>query len=210
MPAIKLIGTGASRAMRNVWMLEELKASNGITYEHDPISFNDPALKKPPYTDLNPNGRIPTIVVDGFVLFESLAINLYLAEKFPSALSLKTPEERALAMQWALWAPQEIELAIYDWVINTHIKPEAERDAALAKSAVEKLQRPFAALNQALAGKTYLIGERFTVADLNMACVMYRCLKMDLSAHPNLAAWHARCWSREAAKVPRRMRGEAV
>lgn len=210
MHTIKLIGTGASRVMRPVWLLEELRALCGISYEHDPISYVDPALAAPPYVELNPNARIPILVLDGFAVWESLAINLYLAEKFPTSLSLATLEERALGAQWALWAATSIEQPIMDWAFNTIVKPEAERDMQVALKARVDLQRPFDALNAALAGKTYLIGERFTVADLNTAAIMYRCLKMDLSPWPNVAAWHTRSWDRPAALVPRRMRGEVV
>ena len=83
-PAIKLIGTPASRVMRNIWMLAEL----GLAYEHDPITTADTRLKQPPYTDWNPNGKIPILIVDGFAIYESLAINFYLDLRFPSALSL--------------------------------------------------------------------------------------------------------------------------
>ena len=214
MPTIKLIGTSASRVMRPLWMLEELKtngsALQGVSYEHDPISYEDPALSKPPYSTLNPNGRIPILVVDGFAVYESLAINLYLADKFESSLSLKTPEERALGNQWAMWSLTEIEQAIFDWAIHSFIRPAAERDPAIADASLAKLVRPFAALEASLKGKSYLVGERFTVVDLNTACVMYRSLKMDLSALPNTQAWLQRCWSRDAAKVPRRARGEVI
>ena len=86
---VKLIGYAPSRVMRTIWMLTEL----GIPYEHDPIAANAPELKQPPYTDWNPNGRVPIVIVDGFAIWESLAINLYLDRKFPSAISLTTLDD---------------------------------------------------------------------------------------------------------------------
>ena len=214
MPTIKLIGKAASRVMRPIWMLEELStngsALQGVSYQHDPISYNDPNLLKLPNIEMNPNGRVPILIVDGFVVYESLAINLYLADKFNSALSLNNAEERALANQWAMWSLTEIEEAIYDWALNTSIKPEADRDPKIAAAALDKLNRPFAALESSLVSKHYLVGDRFTVVDLNTACVMYRCLKMNLAQWPNINAWLARCWARESAKAPRRARGENV
>ena len=213
-PQIKLYGIAASRVMRPLWMLEELRANGsalqGVAYAHDPISYSDPALAAPPYSDLNPNGRVPILVVDGFAIYESLAITLYLADKFDSPLSLKTAEERGLGAQWALWAATELEQSVFDWALNSYLKPESERNAEVAAAALTKLQRPLAALEASLKGRTYLVGERFTVVDLNTASVMYRALTMDLSALPNVDAWMQRCWSREAAKVPRRARGEAI
>jgi glutathione S-transferase len=214
LPQIKLYGISASRVMRPLWMLDELRSPGGpllgLQYEHDPISYADPALAAPPYSTLNPNGRVPILVVDGFAVYESLAINLYLADKFESPLTLKTAEERALGSQWALWAMTELELPVMDWAMHSYLKPEAERDAKVASAALQKLARPLAALNASLVGKNYLVGERFTVADLNTACVMYRLLKLDMASWPNAAAWLQRCWSREAAKPARRARGEQI
>jgi glutathione S-transferase len=211
---IKLYGIAASRVMRPIWMLDELRSPGGplagLQYEHDPISYADPALAAPPYSSLNPNGRVPILVVDGFAVYESLAINLYLADKFESPLTLKNAEERALGNQWALWAMTELETPVFDWALHSFLKPEAERDAALAASAHQKLVRPLGALNASLAGSDYLVGGRFTVADLNTACVMYRLIKMDMTAWPHAAAWLQRCWSREAAKPARRARGEQI
>jgi glutathione S-transferase len=214
LPQIKLYGISASRVMRALWMLDELRSPGGplqgLQYEHDPISYADPALAAPPYSTLNPNGRVPILVVDGFVIYESLAINLYLADKFESALTLKTAEERALGNQWALWAMTELELPVMDWAMHSYLKPEAERDAKVASAALQKLARPLAALNASLVGKNYVVGDRFTVADLNTACVMYRLLKLDMAAWPHAAAWLQRCWAREAAKPARRARGELI
>lgn len=204
-PRIKLIGSPASRVMRNLWMLTEL----GLPYEHDPVGAYDPALKAPPYTQWNPNGRIPILLVDDFALWESLAINLYLDRRFPSNISLTTPEDQAKGMQWALWVLSEMELASFDWYLNTHGKAEAERDAAVAAAAWEKLQRPLRTLETSLA-TGFLVGERFTVADLNTAATLYRGLWMPLENHPRTAAWLKQCWARPGGLAARRARGEAV
>jgi glutathione S-transferase len=203
-PQIKLIGTIASRATRNVWMLKEL----GLPYEHDPINFTSPLLKQPPYSDLNPNGRIPICIVDGFVILESLAINLYLDQKFSSAISLNSIEERGAAIQWALWVLTEVELHTFNWYVNTIKKPEPERDVAQAAAAWEKLRAPLAALEKTLAGRDYLLGQRFTTADLNTAAVMHRVLWMPIDAYPNVKNWLDRCWTRPAAIAVRRERGD--
>jgi glutathione S-transferase len=204
-PRIKLIGSPASRVMRNLWMLTEL----GLPYEHDPVGAYDPALKAPPYTQWNPNGRIPILLVDDFALWESLAINLYLERRFPSDISLTTLEDQAKGMQWALWVLSEMELASFDWYLNTHGKAEAERDAAVAAAAWEKLQRPLRTLETSLA-TGFLVGERFTVADLNTAATLYRGLWMPLENHPRTVAWLKQCWARPGGLAARRARGEAV
>jgi glutathione S-transferase len=206
MAKITLYGVAASRALRNIWMLEEI----GLPYAHDPIHYTDPALKLPPYIGLNPNGKIPMLTVDNFAVFESLAINLYLADRFDTTLSLKDADERGQASQWALWAMTEIDAPIGVWAMNTLVKPEAERDLGAAATALASLQKPLSALNTALSGKQCLVGDRFTVVDLNTAACLYRGLSMDLAAYPNVSVWLKRCWSREPALRARRARGDKV
>lgn len=196
----------ASRAVRVIWMLNEL----GLKFEHDTLSNTDARLKQEPYTSLNPNGRIPTLVVDGYAIFESLAINLYLVEKFGGPLAAKTIEERATMAQWSIWAMTEIDKDITVWAFNTLVKPPAERDAPAAAASLAALQRPLAALEKALSSHNYLVGERFSAADLNVAAVLYRALAMDLSGYPKVSGWLTRCWARDAALQARRARGDKV
>lgn len=206
MANIKLYGVGASRTVRVIWMLSEL----GLAYEHDPISFADGRLKDPAYLEINPNGRIPAIVVDGLALFESVAINLYLADKFGGPLAPRNTEERGLATQWSVWAMSELDKDLTVWAFNAIVKPPAERDTQAANTALENLQRPLKALEVSLQKTPYLLGDRFTVADLNVAAVLYRGLVMDLAKYPKVADWLKTCWARESALVARRARGDKV
>jgi glutathione S-transferase len=213
MAIIKLHGVAASRAFRNIWMLKEL----GVAYVHNPIHYTDPALKTPPYTDMNPNGRIPILEVDGFAMFESLAINQYLAEKFGSSetgstvsLGGMSAEERAAIAQWTLWAATSIETDLGNWAYHTMFLPEAERKPEIAKQALENIKAPLAILDGVLAKREHLVGDRFTVADLNVAAVCYRALGLDMPDKPHFKAWLATCWSRPAAIEARRARGDKV
>ena len=79
---IKLYGVPLSRAFRSLWALEEI----GVEYENVPVNFVDDA-KKPQYLAINPNGRIPALVDGDLTLFESMAINLYLARKYDGVRS---------------------------------------------------------------------------------------------------------------------------
>jgi glutathione S-transferase len=203
---IRLIGAAQSRAIRVIWMLNEL----GLQYEHDPITPSDPRLKAPPYSTLNPNGRIPTLQVDDFAIYESLAINLYLAQKFPGETSPRGVEEQALAVQWSCWAMSDVDPLVTIWALNTLIKPEAQRDSAAAADARQQLERPLQALNASLENRTWLIADRFTVADLNVAAVLNRALNWEMDATPNVKPWLQRCWARDAAIAARRARGDKV
>ncbi len=203
---IKLYGIPASRTMRVLWALDEV----GQSYEHDPISYADPALKTKPYTDINPNGKVPFLVDGGFVVFESLAITAYLAEQYPCAISPTNPQERAGVVQWATWVLTECEQHTFNWYLNTSGKSEAERDPDVAKAATRALTAPFAVLEQVLSKNAFLLGARFTVADLNVACTLYRAMWMDLSATPHLSKWLTSCFARPGGLVARRARGEQV
>jgi len=74
---LRIYGIARTRAFRALWMAKEL----GLDYEHLPIEIGDAGARSPEFLALNPNGRLPFIDDDGFVLFESLAITLYLAKK---------------------------------------------------------------------------------------------------------------------------------
>jgi len=194
---LKIYGIAASRALRTLWTAEEL----GLPYEHVKLSFTDPALKEPAFLALNPNGAIPVIDDDGTVVFESLAINLYLARRHGAGvLGPADWAEEAQVLQWTLWAATEIESQTRIWVQQMIYLPEAERDPAVVAGALQALARRLAVADEFLAGRHWLVGGRFTVADLNLASVLMRFKELGGEAHPHLSAWHARCLSRPAAQ----------
>jgi glutathione S-transferase len=194
---IRLYGAMASRAHRTVWLLREL----GLPFEHVPTPFQDGSTRRPEFLALNPNGRVPVLVDDGFVIYESMAINLYLAEKYGSALAPVGLHERALALQWSFWVVTEVEKPLLLASANRRLFPEGERNAAEAEMAIAKLERPFKVLDAHLATRPWLLPERFTVADLNVATVMDLAPQcgIALDTWPNLREWHARCLARPAA-----------
>ncbi len=194
---ITLYGVSQSRAFRCLWMLEEL----GLEYEHVPLNFATGDTRKPEFLALNPNGHIPTLVDGDTVLFESMAINLYLAEKYDGGLQPKSVEDRGRATQWSFWVMTETELSVVEFLFNTLILPEASRDAAVVAAAVQKLEAPFAVLDAALEGRDFLVGDHFSVADLNVAAVLGWCVAggFDFSSTPNLERWLKSSMRRPAA-----------
>ena len=96
---LRLYGAARSRAVRALWMLGEL----GLNYDHKDYLPRAPETRTPEFRALNPNGRVPVIDDDGFVLSESMAINFYLAKKHESPLYPSDPKNEALALQWSLW-----------------------------------------------------------------------------------------------------------
>lgn len=178
---IRLYGVPRSRASRCLWLLEEL----GVPYENVPIA----KTREPDYLAINPNGRIPALDDDGVVMWESLAINLYLARRFPSELSPRDLAEEAHVLKWSFWAQSELE----EFFNHT---------AALEEIPGDWYERTLRVLDRALASEPHLVGGRFTVADLNVACMFSGPVSstLDLSGHPHAGKWLAACRARPAAQ----------
>jgi glutathione S-transferase len=197
MSDLRIYGIARTRAFRALWIANEL----GLGYEHMPIEIGEAGAGSPEFRAINPNGRLPFIVDDGFVLFESLAITLYLAKKHPDGrLYPGTLEGEAKTWQWTMWALTEVDRGVNIWSLHAVRLPAAERDAAKRDEALKVLAAPLRVLDAALAKQDYLLGGDFTVADLNVAAVISRAVDMDLSAVPNLKAWLTRCLARPAAQ----------
>jgi glutathione S-transferase len=178
----------------------------GLTYDHKDWLPRAPETQTPEYRVLNPNGRVPTIDDDGFILSESMAINFYLAKKHKSPLFPSDPNNEALVLQWSLWETDRLDRQIVNHARHTKDLPEAERKPDLAKAAWTEVVAAFDVLETALAKTAWLAGPAFSVADLNVAAALYRALALDLGKWPHLNAWLHRCWERPAAKRVRAVR----
>jgi glutathione S-transferase len=197
MSGLSIYGIARTRAFRALWVAMELE----LPFEHLPIEIGDAGAKSPEFLAINPNGRLPVIVDDGFVLFESLAITLYLAKKHGfGALYPAKLDDEAKAWQWSFWAIAEVDRGVNIWSLHAVRLPPEERNAALREEALKVIGSPFRVLDAAVANQPYLLGETFTVADLNVAAVISRAVDMDLSAVPHLKDWLARCLDRPAAR----------
>ncbi len=193
---IKLYGVPMSRAIRPLWMLEEL----GLEYEHVKIHFATGETRSPEFLKINPNGHIPALVDGDLTLCESMAINLYLARKYDQGLWPKSVEDEARTYQWSIWSMTEIEEPLVTAMVHRLLLPEDQREAAKADDAEQRFRKPLAVLDAALADRDYLLGDAFTVADLNVASVMLTASlgKIDIADAPNASAWLQRCTSRPA------------
>src|SRR5690349_17086737 len=199
--ALKIYGIPRSRAFRTLWMAKEL----GLEYENIPIDTQG-GSRAPDFLRLNPNGHIPAIDDGGFVLWESMAINLYLAKKYaPGTLYPSRLKDEARAWQWSFWGMTEVERPTLTALFNRALLPEDQRDAAAADEAERQLQAPLKVLDGAVSGSLYLLGDSFTVADLNVASILSwtRPARIDLSGLPKVAEWFRRCSDRPAARAAR-------
>ena len=202
--ALKIYGVARSRAFRTLWMAGEL----GLPYEHVKVDFADGSTRRPEYLAINPNGHVPAIDDGGFRLWESMAINLYLAKKYGSAGGLypQRLEDEARAWQWSFWGLTEVERPALTALLN-RVGPEDRRDAAAADEAERSLAAPLRVLDAVVAATPYLLGEHFTVADLNVASILSwaRQARCNLAAFPKAEAWLKTCHDRPAAQAARQL-----
>ncbi len=201
---IKIYGTSQSRAARSLWAAEEV----GLKYEHVPVAPNT-ETRKPEYLKINPNGHVPALDDNGLILWESMAVNLYLAEKYgKSPLWPSTVEGHGQAYQWSVWATTEIEPHLLSVLMNRMFYPPAQRSEPAALSAIESLKAPLKVLDDALKNRAYLLGSDFTIADLNVASVLSLAIltKLDLTPTPAAGKWLQTCASRPANHKARSMK----
>ena len=183
----------------------------GLDYEHVKTDFATGDTRQLQFVALNPNGHIPVIDDDGFVLWESMAINLYLAKKhslgrlYPSRL-----EDEARAWQWSFWGMTEVEPPVHTALMNRAVYPQDRRDAAVADAAEKRLAQPLKVLDGALGSSANLLGDNFTVADLNVASILSwaRPAQIDMAPFPNVAEWLKNCAERPAARAARQLQRE--
>ncbi len=199
---LRIYGSAKSRTLRVLWMAGEL----GLSYDHKDYLPRSPETRTPEFLALNPNGRVPVIDDDGFVLSESMAINLYLSKKHKSPLYPADPRHEALAWQWSLWETDRLDRQLVNYMRHTKEYPEAQRKPEVAAEMWKEVTASFDVLETALTKPEWLAGSAFSVGDLNVAAALYRALTLDLSTWPRVKAWLNRCWERPAAKRARAMR----
>src|SRR5262249_58868786 len=136
--------------------LEEL----GLPYENVKVSFVN-ETRTPAFLMLNPNGHIPVLQDGDLTLWESMAINLYLARRYDKGLWPKRVEDEGRAFQWSLWAMTELEEPVLTALLHRGFLPENERDPKKPADAAERFQTPLRALAGPLPGKQNPPGVRF-------------------------------------------------
>lgn len=208
---ITIWGVYRSRATRNIWALEEL----GLPWRLRPViqayrleaKGIDPAAPDAPFNThapeflrLSPAGAVPVLEEDGFVLSESLAINLYLAGKTDSPLAPAHPRENAQMLQWALFGATWIEPPAL--TIQTAFGAGKAAEDPAVQEAEGKLLRPLGVLEKHLTTHSHMVGGRFTIADINMAEIV-RYAQADavlMAKFPRVKGWLDLCQKRPAFK----------
>ena len=190
--AVTIYGPAMSRISRNTWCAKEV----GVPFETVEVPWEK--LKEPAFLAINPNGKSPALVDGDLKLFESLAINLYLAKRYGMGeLYPSNIDDEARVLQWTLWAATELEHLVLPLAL---VKLGVSKDVAGAQAGAERAKAPLKVLDGHLNGRQWIVGDRFSVADLNVASVIATgCYGgLDVSVYPNLAAWLDRCLARPA------------
>jgi glutathione S-transferase len=193
-----------STASVTTLVLEEL----GTPCERVKLDIRKGETKKPEFLKINPNGCVPTIVHDGVVIFESVAITTYLGETFGEKAKLwpGAGPKRGQAMMWLVWAHVTLGGPVYRWARNAMWAPEDERNPKAAATASNDVAKQLGVLDGALADRAFLLGD-YTLADahVNSFVDWLRHMKIDMTRFQHLNAWSKRCAERPAyARVMQR------
>jgi glutathione S-transferase len=203
---VTIYGVYRSRATRPLWLLGEI----GMAFAHVPViqayrladstTAAEMHTASPAYLAINPQGQIPCMTDGEFTLTESMAITLYLAGRYGGALGPRDAAETALMAQWALHAISAVEVPALEIMYAQRDAGGTQEGAATVAVAAEKLLRPLQRLEGHLSQHPYLVGDRFTAADINTAeCVRYAQGHDALMARfPALSAWLKTVQSRPA------------
>ncbi|GGX99199.1 glutathione S-transferase [Litchfieldella qijiaojingensis] len=194
---MKLYGFGPTRSLRALWGLGEL----GEEFEFVSVNLVEGENHHPEFLRLNPAGKVPVLVDGDFVLTESAAIVLYLAEKYPAKGLLPTDiKERAQVYRWVMFAMTELEQPLWRITRHTMLYPEEKRlpaDIALARQDFVDMAT---VLDRHMAGRQFIVGDGITVADCVTAYLMDWANEQNLiDDHPQLRAYLERMYARPTA-----------
>jgi glutathione S-transferase len=163
---MKLYGTPPTRALRVIWLLNEL----GLEYEMLPVDVLQGENKQQDFLTLNPAGKVPVLVDGSLVVTESAAIQLYLADKNPQAGFIpEAVEDRAQMYRWIFFLVTEIEQPLWRIARHTFLYPEEKRLPQDVDLARQECVEMVAVLERHMEKREFMVGERLSVADFNAA-----------------------------------------
>jgi glutathione S-transferase len=180
-----------------------------LAVPHDKVVFDLAAKdqRKPAFLKLNPNGKVPTLVVDGTPMFEALAIMQWLGDRFGVAReawpAFDSPV-RLRALSWSTWSYVTYGSALSRLVQATHAQLPAElHSPAQAKHVQAELQQLLGLLDAELSAQPYLLGAQFSLADLIVGCVVRYSgyCGVTTEAHQHVTAWMGRVFERPSLKA---------
>jgi glutathione S-transferase len=206
--ALRIWGrTNSSNVQKVLWLADEL----GLGYERIDAGGQFGVTSEPSYRAMNPNGLIPTIDDDGFVLWESNVVMRYLAMRERATLLLPAGDapaslrERAEVEKWMDWASTTLAPAMHAAFWGLVRTPPEARDAAAITASAQKTAQQFGILDERLADRAWLAGDRFTLADIPVGIFAWRWYGLPWAVAgyarpplPRLDGWFARLGERAA------------
>jgi glutathione S-transferase len=194
---MKLYEFAPTRSIRARWTLQEL----GVDFE--PVTVNIPAgeNRRAEFLEVNPAGKLPVLVDGDMVLTESVAIALYLAEKYRERGLLPADlRARAQVNRWLLFTATELEQPLWRIARNTFIYPEDQRLPADVQKARQEFKAMAAVLDAHMQGRRFVVGDGITVADLVLAYTLDWANEEELlDGFPRLQAYMERMYDRPTA-----------
>lgn len=189
--------------MSTATVTELVLAELDVPHEVRTLDIRAGDTKKPEFLKINPNGKVPVVVHDGTVIWESSAITMYLGEVFgvQKGLYPAPGAARGEAMKWIAWANVTFGEAVGRWARNTmEWVPAEQRNAKAGEVAKADVENCLRIIDEALEGKEFIGGNAYTLADthLNSFIDWIRYMNVDLSAYARLNAWGQRCSARPA------------
>lgn len=182
-----------------VWTAQEL----GLEFQRTDAGGQFGLVREPDYLRQNPNGLVPMIEDDGYVLWESNVIVRYLAARHaPATLYADDLPTRFVIEQWMDWQQTTMNPAGRDAFLQWIRTPAAQRDDARIAQSVAAMEPLLDLLDARLARQAFLAGERFTVADIPVACEIHRWygLPQERAARPHLDRWYQALLDRTGAR----------
>ncbi|MEO1193580.1 MAG: glutathione S-transferase family protein [Pseudomonadota bacterium] len=194
---LTIYGAPLTRAYRVHWTLEELE----LDYRALPVT-DEAAAVDPSVLAVNPFGLLPAVDDGGLHLWDSYAVNHYLVRKHGGPLGPADVAEEGQLLSWAFWTATVVEPLALVALMNGFLGKEGARDPDQIPPVMDQLDSPLQVLDRHLDHHPYLVGERFTVADINLVSVLgwVAISGGDLSPYPIATAWLARCGARPAAR----------
>jgi glutathione S-transferase len=163
---MKLYEFGPTRSIRVRWTLQEL----GVDFEPVRVNLMAGEHQRPEFLKINPAGKIPVLVDGDLVLTESVAIVLYLAEKYPNKGLLPTGlVQRAQVNRWLLFAATELEQPLWRISRHTALYPEDERLPGEVILASRDFKEMVTVVEKHMQGREFVAGDSVTVADFVLA-----------------------------------------
>jgi glutathione S-transferase len=196
---MKLYEFPPTRSIRARWTLQEL----GIDFEPIRVSLLAGENRTPAFLKINPAGKLPVLVDGDTVLTESIAIVLYLAEKYPEKRLIPTvPVKRAELYRWLLFATTELEQPLWRITRNANLYPENRRLPADIENAREDFKPMAAVLEDHMKGREFVVGDSVTVADFVTAYTLDWANQVGLlEGFPTLNAYMERMYQRPRAPL---------